>query len=281
MHTLKNDRIEINISELGAEIRKLTLDGKDVFWSGDPAIWNGVSPVLFPICGRLRDKKYIAGGKEYTMPPHGFAMTSTFTLESKSDTKATFLLTDNSETYKMYPWHFEFRITYILNETSVEVIYDVKNTSENTMYFSLGSHEAYACPEGIEDYDINFPQKETLNAWELDGGLLMHSNVPILKNSNVLPLYEKYFSMDTLVFTGINSRSATLKNRKTEREITVEFPQTENFLIWTIPGAPYVCLEPWNGIPPFVDEDYSIENKSGIMKLEANKIYHHTHTIKL
>lgn len=279
MVTLKNSRVEVNIAECGAEIRRVTLDGVDMMWSGDPEYWKGVAPVLFPVCGGLRDDKFIYDGEEYSLQKHGFARLMDFTVEKSGPYSVTMLLTDTPETLESYPWHFEFRITYTLRGTSLAVRYDVTNMSADKMYFSVGSHEAYACPEGIEDYDIIFPQNETLRTCGLDGTLLTHESEMIIKDTNVLPLYTKYFSIDALIFKNLKSRSATLRNRKTGRSITVEFPDREYLLLWMIPGAGYICIEPWCGIPGTIDDCYEIEKKEGIRNAEPGETFTSTHTI--
>lgn len=281
MISLKNDRVEIEIAELGAEMRRVTLDGVDVLWSGDPEFWTGTAPVLFPICGGLRDNKYTVNGAEYSLPKHGFAQKMNFSLEKRGHNFVTLLLTSTPETLKSYPWEFEFRITYILRGVNIKVEYEVKNLSENMMYFSIGSHEAYACPEGIEDYDVIFPEKETLNSCELQGNLLAHSTRPIIKDTDTLALYSKFFAVDALVFKDLKSRSATLRNRKTGRSISVDFPDCDYFLLWTKPGAGYICLEPWSGIPSMADDGYAIDEKEGIIPLESGGVYSASHTLHL
>lgn len=280
MVILKNNRMEISVAHRGAEIRKIVVDGKDVLWSGDPAFWDGTAPVLFPICSGLPDDKYTIGGREYKMPKHGFAKEMDFAVEKRGSNFVTFLLTDTPETLEVYPWHFEFRITYTLRGTALEVGYDVKNLSEDRMYFSIGSHEAYACPEGIEDYDIIFPQKETLESYEVVGTLLGNKMNTIIKDTDTLPLYNKYFEIDALVFKTFRSRAATLRNRKTGRSVCVEFPDSKYLLLWTKPNAGYICIEPWNGIPPMLDNvGIAIEEKEGIESVEPNQTYTNTHTI--
>lgn len=281
MFTLKNDRVEISIAKLGAELRSVKLDGNDVLWSGDPEYWTGTSPVLFPICGGLRDNKYTLNGKEYHLRKHGFAETMEFAVENSGPYFVTFLLTDTPETLKVYPWHFEFRVTYRLRGAAIEVDFDIKNTSSDLMYFSVGAHEGYACPEGIEDYDIIFPQNETLNSCALDGNLIKHSFVPIIKESNTIALYTKFFCNDALVFKDVKSRTATLRNRKTGRSVTVEFPGFDYLLLWTKPNAGYICIEPWCGIPSMVDDGYAIEEKEGMEKILPNEVFHRRHTIYL
>ncbi len=279
MVTIKNERLEVAISERGAELKSVKSEGREMLWCADPKYWNGTAPILFPICGGLKDDKYTLEGREYFLEKHGFAMNSDFAIESVNDTSATFLLTDNEETLKQYPWHFELRVIYTLIENALKVTFDIKNNSEDTMYFSIGSHEAYACPEGIEAYDIIFPQKENLDSWQVDGNLLAHRTIPVLRDSNVLPILRRYFEVDGLIFKDLKSRSATLRNRNSGQEIRVEFPDFDYLLIWTVPSADYLCIEPWCGIPSMVDDGYAIEEKEAIIKLASNSSTQREHTI--
>lgn len=278
MVILSNNSLYAEIAEKGAEIRKVTLDGNDRMWNGDPAYWSSVSPVLFPICSGLPDDKFTFSGKEYTLGKHGFARESVFEVESKSNSSATFLLKDTPETLIKYPWHFELRVTYTLVGNNINVSYDVKNTSDNTMYYSIGSHEAYLCKDGIEDYDIIFEREETLSAYQLDGSLLTNNKTPIIKNSKVLPLYDKYFKIDALVFKDVKSRFVTLRNRKTGEETSVKFDGFDYLVLWHKYGAPYMCIEPWAGICNSVGGTNDITQKEGIIKLNSgeNNILKHT-----
>ncbi len=278
MVVLNNSNLYVEIAELGAEIRKVTFCGKDRFWNGDEKYWTGVSPVLFPICSGVPDDKFSFEGKEYPLGKHGFARKSLFTVENATKTSATFLLSDSPETLKCYPWHFELRVTYELVENNIEVTYDVKNTDANTMYYSIGAHEAYLCESGIEDYDVIFEKKETLDSCLLDGCLLTGEKIPIIKDSNVLPLYDKYFETDALVFKDVKSRFATLRNRKTGEEVSVKFEGFDYFLLWHAYGAPYMCIEPWAGICNSVGDSNDITKKEGIIKLASgeNNLLKHT-----
>ncbi len=279
MVTIKNEIIRVEIIEKGAEIRFVSVNGEQRFWNGDPAFWDGVAPVLFPNCGAMRDDKYTIDGVEYTIPKHGFAKDIDFSVESVSDNSAVFLLTDNPDTLKCYPWHFEFRIKYTLVGASIRVEYDVKNNSESSMYFALGSHEAYYCPEGVEDYDIIFEHKETLKSYLAEEGILLRKADTVLFESDTLPLYDKYFKIDALILTDLKSRFATLRNRKNGKSVSVSFPDCNYLLIWTEPGAPFVCLEPWTAPPSYIDEDYDIKKKEGMMALEPHTHYKKSHII--
>lgn len=281
MITLKNKFLTASINEVGAELKSLTFDGKEYIWEGRSEVWAGSCPLLFPICGGLKDDKYTYKGKEYTLRKHGYARSATFEVESQTDNSAVFLHKSNEETKRCFPFDYELRVIYALTDKKLQVEYYIKNLTDGTMYFSIGSHEAYYTPDGIEDYDVIFPQNETLNAYVLYGNLLSNQQLPIIKDSNVLPLYDKYFTIDALVFKNLKSKSATLRNRKTGKAIRVDFPDAEYFLLWHKPNAPYMCLEPWNGIQDIVGTGYDITEKEGIIALESGTEYKISHTLNI
>lgn len=279
MITLKNDKITVKLNELGAELKSLFAGGREYIWCGRDEVWAESSPLLFPICGGLKDDKYTFNGKEYIMPKHGYGRKTLFEVESATDTEAVFLHKSNDETKKCFPFDYELRIIYSIDGYALKTEYKVDNKSGETMYFSIGSHEGYYTPEGIEDYDVVFPQNETLSSYVLYGNLLSDQKLPIIKDTNILPLYDKYFTIDALVFKDLKSRSAILRNRKTGKAVKVDFDYAPYFLLWHKPNAPYICLEPWDGVQDIVGSDYDITKKEGIIALDADKTYSGVHTI--
>ena len=189
MITLKNEYLTAKFNELGAELKSLSFNDIEYMWQGHKEVWTGTSPVMFPICSGLKEDKYVLNGKEYTLSKHGFARFKTFEVEKQTDRSVVFLNKSDDETKVSFPFDYEFRIIYTLVEKTLKIDYSVKNLSDNTMYFNIGSHEAYSTPEGIEDYDVLFPQNETLGAYVLYGNLLSNQKLPIIMDQNFLPLY--------------------------------------------------------------------------------------------
>ena len=60
MITIKNEYLTASFSEIGAELKSLTLDGKEYIWNGNADFWAMSSPLLFPICGGLKKDKYVS-----------------------------------------------------------------------------------------------------------------------------------------------------------------------------------------------------------------------------
>ena len=281
MVQLKNSFITLDINELGAEPKSLVCDGVQYLWEGRAEVWGASAPLMFPICGGLKDDSFTYCGKKYNLEKHGYARFKLFEVESKTDTEAVFLHRSDAETLVSFPFPYELRVKYELSQRSVKISYFVKNVGDGTMYFNIGSHEGYYTPEGIEDYDIIFPEDETLDAFVLYGNLLSHQRLPIINKSRVLSLYDKYFTVDALVFKDVKSRSAILRNRKTGRAVNIDFPDSPYFVLWHKQYAPYICVEPWNGVQDAVDASGDITEKEGITALSAGETFIHRHTITI
>ena len=81
MITIKNECLTAIINEFGAELKSLTLEDKEYIWPGNPAVWAGSCPLLFPVCGGLKNDKYVLNGKEYFLEKHGYIRFKTFEVE--------------------------------------------------------------------------------------------------------------------------------------------------------------------------------------------------------
>ena len=69
------------------------------------------------------------------------------------------------------------------------------------------------------------------------------------------------------MFEGLSSKTVSLKNRVNNRCVTVDYTGFPIIAFWNVPGADYICIEPWCGIADFVDSNGKIEEKYGIEKL--------------
>jgi len=277
--SLKNNDQTAEISTRGAELMSLYRNGREYLWNGDPSWWASRAPLLFPICGSVKDDSYTHAGQKYDLPKHGFARFKEFSVEYSDDSSAVFLLKSDDETKAAYPFDFELRLIYRLNETGIEITYSVRNTSSVPMYYSIGAHEGYACPGGIENYDVIFAETETLDATVLSGPLLSDSRHRILTNERVLPLKDEYFVTDALVFEQLKSGAVELKDRRDGTSVKVDFEGFQHLLLWTKPGAPYICIEPWCGLPDSTDADGDISVKRSIIELLPGMTKEHVHSI--
>lgn len=278
--TISRGGMSVCVSNIGAQIKSIKDEnGKEYMWSGDPAFWPKTAPIMFPICGGLREDAYFYGGKEYRLGKHGFVLEREFELESHTDAELVLVTRSTPDTLEQYPFDFEFRVRFVLDGEGLCVSFITDNTGKETMYYAPGAHEAYACPEGIEEYDVIFDKPENLNRTVLDGNLLEHKTEPVETDGNVLHMKYSHMDNDCLNFVTVNSRGVKLVKRTTGKGVRVEFDDFEHFVIWTKKGAPYLCLEPWNGIPDRVDSDRVLEHKESMYALDPGKRQTFTHRI--
>jgi galactose mutarotase-like enzyme len=174
---IKNDCLEVCITTKGAQIKSVKSD-KEYMWEANPEIWGKSAPVLFPICGTLKDGKYTYKGVEYSMQSHGFAPKMDYSVREHKQDRLSLYITDNEETIKSYPFNFDFEVKFTLNGTSLKVEYNVTNKGADKLYYSVGCHEAYACPEGIEEYYLEFDKKLDLEEYTLEGPFMSGKTAP-------------------------------------------------------------------------------------------------------
>lgn len=267
------------IETRGAELQRVyNADGVDFLWEGDSRFWGRRAPVLFPICGGMQDDAYTLDGVRYSMPKHGFCRDAEFAVEYANDSEAVFYIEDTEERYKLFPFKFRFYIKYTVEDGELNVFYTVDNLDGKTMYFSVGSHEAYACPEGIDAYRIEFEEEERLESLVIENNLIQPHTVLLSEGTKVLPLKSDYFAVDALCFRNIKSKKVWLVGEK--RRIEVSFTGFEFVLFWTKPQAPFICIELNCGTDDFVGADGRIENKQGIIKLPAGERFERKHSMR-
>jgi len=177
-------------------------------------------------------------------------------------------------------------IKYTIKENSLVTTYKVSNTDQKEIYFSIGAHPAFYWPleenEEKEDYYLEFEKKEKTAKYLLENGLLNNKKELILDNQKLLDLTPDIFKDDALVFKDLKSEKVTLKSRKSEREVMMEFKNFPYLGIWSqSEDAPFICLEPWQGIADSVDSSGKIEEKEGIIKLNPGILHSCSYSISI
>lgn len=268
IHYIENDYLKVGVKEFGAELTSIVSkeSGFEYLWQGNPDVWSGQSPILFPIIGRLIDDKYMLNGKEFSMQKHGFARKLLWKLHSKSESSISFILSESEETLKCYPYSFDLIVTFALDKNQLTVNHNVINKIEGDMYFSLGAHPAFNCEIGDT---LTFDDTENLDTIKID---LVHSlrlpdTFPVLRNEKVITVTKDIFNEDALIFNGVKSKHITLESKSSSRKIIFDLGGAPYLGIWAKPGAPYVCIEPWYGVNDSTEKKADFSQKDAIQRL--------------
>lgn len=244
-YELKNDRLRVRISDLGAEMISLTLEGFEYLWSPDPAHFDRVSPCLFPITGRFMEGFHTHKGKKYPLPLNGFAMGKTFETRQISQTELTMTLREDEESLKVYPFCFTLELRYKLKGDRLQISYTVTNLSEEPMPYSVGNHTAYKWPlqEGDDpgDYFLRFEQPETLESFNPFGW-----KAPYITNGTIRPLHHGLYEKGTRSFQGPRSKWVEYTGANCDYVVRTYFGDLPFLANWAKPEeeAKLICLEP-------------------------------------
>lgn len=281
IYTIKNDKIEVSVEDLGAQMRSIKdAEGKEYLWQGDEKYWNGSAPNLFPYIARLTEGKYILKGRTYEMPKHGFLRNSVLKLKEKTQTKMVFSLADSEETYKMYPYHFEIKVKYELFENELKVSYNVANKDKKVMYFGVGGHPGFQVPVekelSFEDYFIEFAKGTDMKRVGMSEDCFVTGKdeaFPLEENRR-LYLHHNLFDDDAIILKDAPSK-VVLASEKGSARIEMETSHLEYLGIWHKPAsdAPYVCIEPWSSLPSKKDIIEDLEKQDNLVSLKPDGYY--------
>lgn len=269
IYTVQNAYLKIRVAQFGAVLTSIQSQksGHEFLWQGNKSVWNGQSPILFPIIGKLLDDKCRIDGRAYEIIRHGLARHREFQCIAERENELVFLQKSDEETKKAYPYDYELYITFTIDKNSLTVTHMVKNPNAKTMYFSLGAHPAFNCTLGDK---LVFEKQETLVSERIDHDSVITGETDlILENSDTLLLTEHLFDKDALIFEGVQSDFVTLHREAARTKIRFTFGDAPFLAIWAKPAAPFVCIEPWYGVNDSYDRKDDFSEKRGIVALPA------------
>lgn len=270
---LENQNYSVKVHTKGAELKSFTRkkDHYEVIWQGDEAYWKRSSPTLFPFIGAIKNNHYYLNNKEYPMTRHGFVRDVDFELIEKRENFLSFAYESNEKTKEMFPFAFELRINYLLVENQLTIEYVLKNLSNETMYYNLGGHTAYNFDMGSGNCSLIFEKEEHKKSgtFDLETGLRLDQNIDLLNKERILKMSYDLFKYDTLLLKDLLSEYLILDQGEEQPKIKITFGAFPYLALWT-PKAPFLCVEPWNGVTDDLNHTGHIEEKRGVQKLEGH-----------
>lgn len=288
-YKLSNEKICVKFQSLGGALSSIQdMEGVEYLWQGDAAYWSGQAPVLFPICGSIRDDRANIGeNKITTMPRHGIVRKKEFTCTKQTENSIVFSIKSNEEMYKQYPYKFQLDITYTLEDNKIIITYTIFNLDNDKMPFFIGGHPGFRCPlfenEEYSDYYLEFEEKEncTVPTPVTATGLIdVAHRTPFLNGEKTLPLTHDLFAEDAIIFDELKSRKVILASSKNEKKIEVEFRDFPYLILWsTANKGPFLAIEPWVGLSTCSDEGDIFEEKRNVQILEPGQEKDYTFSI--
>ena len=289
MIELKSDQLQVQFQTFGGALSSIKdKDGVEYLWQGDPTYWSGQAPVLFPICGSVRNYTVVYENKDGSheigkIPRHGLVRKKEFDLVDQTDNSVTFSIEDTEEMYENYPYHFRLEITYIVTGKTIRTEYKIYNKeSEKSMPYFIGGHPGFNCPlladEVYEDYYLEFEEPETCSVpkpFPKTGMLDFKDRSSWLDNQKELGLNYDLFSYDAVTLDELESRKVALRSRKHDKGLRLDFKEFPNLIIWsTLNKGPFIALEPWSGLSTSLEEGDRLEEKKDVRILKPGQVDH-------
>jgi galactose mutarotase-like enzyme len=269
-----------SVSITGAEIVELSKSSpetvkKSIFWDVNEAFWNRVSPILFPLVGKVKNNRYHVLGSEYELPQHGFARNSEFQLLESTSNFCKLILSHSTETLKVYPFEFQLIVEYTMLENGIQIKNTVVNpSSQQDLFYSIGAHPGFQLHAPLEEYSIElfdlngqpFAGDFVLQRHLIHQGLYTGETELVEFKNGRLDLDYNLFQSDAIVFKHEEIGGISVF-RGMELLVNLTCKTAPFWGIWTKPGAPFLCLEPWNGIADHVNHNGNFLEKEGVLKV--------------
>jgi len=274
MH-IANSQLAVEISPLGAELQSIvSADGANWLWNGDAQWWTGRAPLLFPVVGKSPDGAVTIEGRRYPMQPHGFARRSNFEIAVEKADRATLMLKASEATRASFPFNFLLSVSYTVDGPSLLTTVEVANLDTRVMPFGFGFHPAFVWPlpggEGKRHFlrltTAGEPRFQQLNA---DGLILGDAHASPFRKGE-MTLDPGLFGNDALIFPfGVGS--GVVFGAEGGASVALSWSNLPNFAVWTKPGAPYLCLEPWHGMSARVGAGDEMTARPSTVSLPASE----------
>jgi galactose mutarotase-like enzyme len=251
--TVSSGALTAQINPLGAELSTLRdPSGRELLWDGNPTFWNGRAPLLFPIVGSLAGGAYRLLGKTYALSRHGFARGKPFEVVTASAAQALLHLRADDQTLAVYPFYFQLQVRFAIKGSTLMVTTSVRNDGNAPMPASFGYHPAFRWPLPFGAaralHTIEFDLEEPEPIRRLDAaGLVTPIRYPTPTHARRLLLDDTLFKDDVVIFDAIRSQGLSY-GADTGPRLTLQFPDTPYLGLWSKPGAPFICIEPWHGM---------------------------------
>lgn len=275
LYTLKNDKLEITIRSLGAEIQSIIHSGINYSWSADPKFWGKKAPLLFPIVGRVTNSQTKIDGKLYEIEQHGFIKYTEFEALEISSEKIVLEGRYTEQNLAVYPYKFKIIVEYYIKDDKFYQNYTVCNLENKKIIYGFGLHPAYNLESigcDFEDCYIDFNQDIKINKPTLLENRMFDfvNRTKVEITDGKLPLKHDLFTQDAIILDDLSFDKVTLY-AKNKRLFDFEFKGFSLFAIWQPLNAPFLCLEPWNSVGGVNSMNENLESNETMKYLEANQ----------
>jgi galactose mutarotase-like enzyme len=227
-----DDATAIVVPERGGMIVRWVVDGRDVLYLDrstleDPTknVRGGV-PLLFPSPGKLESDAWAHG----TLKQHGFARNLAWTIVGRAESEVTLRLESSEATRIAYPFAFSIDVRYALARRTLTIEARVVCRGPTAMPFGFGTHPYFAL-DAPGAFTITSPATRAFD------------NVArreVAFDARELVLGEREIDLHL-----VDHAASSIDFATDHARVVLDAPEHRRWVIWSPPGKPFVCVEPW------------------------------------
>lgn len=241
---LTNRHVRAIISPIGAELRSLrTGAGPELIWQGAAGFWPGRAPLLFPVIGRWREDELPF--RSSSMGIHGFASTARFQVVSGTDDSCILELAHPAQS-DVYPFACTLRVEYRLWGDRLDVAMRIHNGGPTPIWAAAGLHPGFNIPR-VAACRLIFSSDERSFRRMAEGRVLGAAHLGLTQQG--LQLRDELFAAGGLLIPHAASHEVSIVANGA-LVASVSRGSFEHLALWSQPGARFICVEPWSGLPP-------------------------------
>jgi len=167
------------------------------------------------------------------MKQHCFARQRPWTVTAQAEREVTLALSADEVTRAQFPWEFALTFRYVLRGATLRIEQRFENRSATAMPFAMGFHPYFSVPDG-EKARAAVATAAT-RAWDNAAKREITLDGPIDLTRPEVDLHlEDHGRSD-----------ATLTLADGARVEVSGSPEYWRWVVWTLAGKDFVCLEPW------------------------------------
>jgi galactose mutarotase-like enzyme len=208
------------------------------------------------------------------MRQHGFARDQVFQVIDHSEDSITLRLTDNEQTRAQYPFAFELQVKYTLLQDTLVIEHRVTNLDSAELFYSLGGHPGFHIEGKLSEYYLDFGADYAVQQHLITGNYY-NGKTKEIQLSRKFELSDDLFASDAIVIKSPPFKSIGFGKTNGPKLLTLHCDTWTAVGLWTKPGAPFFCIEPWWGWADALDSSGNINEKEGIISLASGR--HSTH----
>lgn len=219
----------------GAIVTSFRVAGRELLYLDqatfdDPAknVRGGV-PVLFPSPGKLLNDRWQRQGHAGAMKQHGFGRTLPWQVISTGPVVKLALKSD-ATTLAQYPWHFAAQIEFSLQGACLRILTRVRNTGTESMPFGLGFHPYFR----VDDKARAKVETNATRAFD-----------SVAREEIVFNGFDLTAAEVDMRLTDHTEQHSALELADGARIVVRASPEFQQWVVWTLAGKEFVCLEPW------------------------------------